>query len=98
MFPIFLRSLKQNPADGHIEGRHFQSHLVPDGQCRRLRLVPAAGMRQEAMAIGQFRPDQPFAEHFHYDAFNGDGVFAWHVRISGSAAVTRTVCSKWAES
>ena len=98
MFQIFRRSLNHYPAHGHVERRQFQSHFVPDGNCRRLRPLPAGRVRHEAVAIDQFRPEQPFAEHFHYDAFKGDGVFAWHVRISGSAPVTSTVCSKWAES
>ena len=55
-------------------------------------------MRQEPVAIGQFRLEQAFTQHFDHCAFNGNGVFAWHVRISGSDSVTRTVCSKWAES
>ena len=98
MFQIFRRSLNQNPARGHVERRQFQSHFIPVGHSRRLRPLPSARVRHKAMAIGQFRPEQPFAEHFYYCAFNDDGVFAWHVRISGSAPVTRTVCSKWAES
>jgi len=98
MFPVFRNSLKQNPAHGHVERRHFQSHSVSGGQFRRLRPLPAGRMRHQPVAIRQFRPEQPFAQHFHYGAFNGNGVFVWHVRISGSAPVTRTVCSKWAES
>ena len=75
-FKSFVVLLNHNPAHGHVERRQFQSHFVPGTQCRRLRPLPPRRVRHKPVAVGQLRPEQPFAEHFHYDAFNGDGVFA----------------------
>jgi len=50
------------------------------------------------MSIGQLHPHESFLQHFHDYAFNLDGAFSWHVRISGPDAVINTVCSKWADS
>lgn len=50
------------------------------------------------MPVCQSGPEQFATESFHYLGIKADGVFDLHVRISGSHSVTRTVCSKWAES
>lgn len=50
------------------------------------------------MPVDQAYEEQTNPTHFNYCAFNVDGIFARHVNISGSDSVTRTVCSKWAES
>src|SRR6185436_18299353 len=55
-------------------------------------------MRQNLMSVGQFHPIHRVRENFDYRTFKLDGIFMGHVRISGSDAVTNTVCSKWADS
>src|SRR4030095_15187420 len=54
-------------------------------------------MRQNTMTIGQFDPKHGVGQQLDDSAFYLNCVFARHVRISGSAFVIRTVCSKCAE-
>src|ERR1700753_3963333 len=54
-------------------------------------------MRQNSMSVGQFYPKHRIWQQLNYPALNFDDVFSRHVKISGSALVTRTVCSKCAE-
>src|SRR6266540_6076436 len=98
MFKFFCRSLAHDAPLRHVEGRHLKSHFVARPKARSFVPVPPRRVRHQPMSVGQFRPEQSGPEHFDYDAFNGNGVFARHVRISGSDPVTRTVCSKWADS
>jgi hypothetical protein len=51
-------------------------------------------MSEQAMPVGQFHPKPHFGQRFHYPALNLDGIFAGHVKISGSASVINTECSK----
>jgi len=51
-------------------------------------------MGQNSMAVGQFYPKQGVRQNFDYCTFNGNGFFSWHVNISGSPSVIKTVCSK----
>jgi len=55
---------------------------------------PTGHMRQQAMSVGQFHPKHRIRQNLNYCAFNFDGIFSGHVKISGSDSVTRTVCSK----
>ncbi len=50
------------------------------------------------MAVYQANPEQTIFEPKLYHSFDVDGFFVPHVKISGSDSVTKTVCSKWAES
>ena len=50
------------------------------------------------MPVQQARAEQTVAESLLDYRLDVDGFFVPHVKISGSAPVTRTVCSKWAES
>src|SRR3989454_12743540 len=54
-------------------------------------------MAQNAMALGQLASKHGVGQHLDHCAFYFNCVFARHVRISGSAFVIRTVCSKCAE-
>src|SRR4051812_46107413 len=54
-------------------------------------------MGHETVPVGQFHPEQMIGQYFDYPAFNGDGLFSGHVKISGSCSVIKTVCSKCAE-
>ena len=78
--------------------RHFERHFVARRQEDELRPHPARHMGQHPVPILQFHPEQGVRQHFHYGAFNFNGVFARQVKISGSASVINTVCSKWADS
>jgi len=49
---------------------------------------------QQPMAIGQCHPVGPVRERFHYSAFDFEGVFSGHVKISAAPSVINTVCSK----
>ena len=51
-------------------------------------------MSEDAVAIRQRNPEHRVRQYFHYRTFDLDGVFARHVKISGSDSVIRTVCSK----
>jgi len=77
-----------------IIGRHFHGHFVTSRETDAFGGGLAANMRQEAMPVGQFHPEQGLFQHFHYSTFNFNGTFSRHVRISGSAPVINTVCSK----
>ena len=50
------------------------------------------------MPVQQARAEQTVAEPLPDYRLDVDGFFVPHVKISGSDSVTRTVCSKWAES
>src|SRR2546421_11766507 len=54
-------------------------------------------MRQNTMAIGQLNPKHGIRQQLDDCAFYFNCVFPRHVRISGSALVMRTVCSKCAD-
>src|SRR5260370_40173116 len=54
-------------------------------------------MCQDTVAVGQFTPKPRIGQQLDDLAFYFNCVFARHVRISGSALVIRTVCSKCAE-
>ena len=87
-----------NPAFREIARREIQNHPISGGQGRHSVPHPAEPEAQQPVAIGQFHSERPVGQHFHYPALNPDGVFAGHVKISGSASVISTVCSKWADS
>src|SRR5215471_7297677 len=53
--------------------------------------------RQQLMPVGKFDSICCLREHFHNYTFNLEGIRSGHVRISGSASVMSTVCSKWAD-
>jgi len=55
-------------------------------------------MGQHPVAISQLNPVKITGQCFHHPAIYFDGVFPGHVKISGSASVIKTVCSKWADS
>jgi hypothetical protein len=46
------------------------------------------------MAVGQFDPVGAVRLRRHYPAFNFEGIFSGHVKISGAPSVINTVCSK----
>src|SRR5213593_1727497 len=93
-----FRSLKQNPGLRHVEGRHFELHAAADAQGAELLPVAPRRVTQHAVAVGQLHLEQAVGQHLNYCAVEADGIGARHVRISGSPSVTRTVCSKWADS
>ena len=66
----------------------------PGASGAKLNLRLPGQKRQQPMPVGQFHPKHPVRQHFNYHAFNFDGIFSGHVRISGSASVISTVCSK----
>lgn len=82
------------PPFRHVERRHF--YRQPVTRSRFLHLLQQAPRRvgQNRMAVGQFQMKQPSGQSFGHDAFNFDGIFSGHVKISGSPSVTNTVCSK----
>src|SRR6266511_5453417 len=57
-----------------------------------------AEMRQQPMSIRQFHSEQNVFKDLDHGSFNFKGIFSWHVKISGSESVIKTVCSKWADS
>ena len=98
MFKFFCRSLSDDASLRHVERRHLKSHPIARHKARSFFPVTSRRMRHQPLPIDQFRPEQSGPEDFYNHAFNGNGIFARHVRISGSDSVTKTVCSKWAES
>ncbi len=90
----YLFFVTNNPAVRQIKRRHFQHYLIAGRQTNRVQPCPALKMRQHPMSIGQLDPVQRVRQRFHYPAFNFDGIRSGHVKISGSASVTKTVCSK----
>src|SRR5437588_8293600 len=54
-------------------------------------------MSQDLVAVGQFYAEHRVRQELHHLAFYFNCVFPRHVRISGSAFVIKTVCSKWAD-
>src|SRR5271170_5555963 len=53
-------------------------------------------MCQNPMFIRQLHPKHRIRQQFDYRAFDSYGLFLSHVKISASASVTSTVCSKCA--
>src|SRR3954451_18372903 len=49
------------------------------------------------MSVGQGDAKSSIRKLIYDDAFNFEGIFSGHVKISGSASVMSTVCSKWAD-
>ncbi len=88
----FINLLFHNAAFRKIERRHLHYHSVAGRQTVGGGFQFWRDVRQHAVPIGQFHPKQTVRQRFHYRAFNFDKV--GHVKISGSASVTRTVCSK----
>jgi len=77
-----------------IARRQVQNHFVSGGQGRQ-RVPQAAGAKgPQPVSIGQFHPECPVGQRFHYPTFKSNGVFAGQVKISGSDSVINTVCSK----
>jgi hypothetical protein len=87
-----------NSPGRHIERRQFQLHPIPDRQTRHVRPRVARRMSQHSMAVSQFGAEQSVPQLLYDPAFSVNGTFARHVSISGSPRLTRTVCSKWADS
>ena len=54
----------------------------------------AGYMRQDTVPISKFYSIHLVRQNFNYGTFNFDGTFSGHVKISGSASVISTVCSK----
>ena len=81
-----------------IVRRQLNRHFVAQRQADKMRPHPARNVGQQPMPVRQFHPEQGVRQHFHYGAFNFNGIFARQVKISGSASVINTVCSKWADS
>ena len=77
-----------------IARRQVQNHFVSGGQGRQHAPHPAGAKTPEPVAIGQFHPECPVRQRFHYPTFKSNGAFAGQVRISGSDSVINTVCSK----
>src|SRR5947207_1697624 len=90
--------LRRDASCGQVVRRHFHHHLVAGQEAGRLSARLARHVRNEAVAVWQFHQEKGLFQHFHYGTFNFDGIFSRHVKISGSDMVTRTVCSKWADS
>lgn len=93
-----LPFLKQDPALRHIKRRQFEPHRFTQLQGTGFFPVPPATMSMQQVPVGELRSKQLAAENLNYLGVEANGVFDRHVRISGSDTVTRTVCSKWAES
>src|SRR6478735_8909419 len=49
------------------------------------------------MSVRQGDPIGSIGKLLQDDAFNFEGIFSGHVKISGSDSVMSTVCSKWAD-
>src|SRR5579862_9789052 len=49
------------------------------------------------MSVGQGDAIGSIRKLLQDDAFNFEGIFSGHVKISGSDSVMSTVCSKWAD-
>src|SRR3954451_8891544 len=49
------------------------------------------------MSVGQGDAKSSIRKLIYDDAFNFEGTFSGHVKISGSDSVMSTVCSKWAD-
>lgn len=90
--------LKQDPALRHIKRRQFQPYRFTQLQGTGLFPVPPATMGVQQVSVGELRSKQLTTENLYYLGVETNGFFDRHVRISGSAPVTKTVCSKWAES
>src|SRR6267143_966190 len=90
--------LRLNTAFRQIVRRYFHNHFVPRRKARNFRTRFERHVRQKSMPIRQFHEKQSVFQHFHYRAFNLNGIFSRHVKISGSDPVINTVCSKWADS
>jgi len=89
---------RHNAALGQVVRRHFHFHSVPNGRALEGQTPLARNIGQQPVAIGQLDAKQSCGQNLHYPAFSFNGVFAGHVKISGSTAVINTVCSKWADS
>ncbi len=85
-------------APRQIVGRHLNQHCFARRELEAALPQPTRQMRQDAVPVRQFHPEHPVRQRFHYGAFNFNGIFARHVKISGSDSVINTVCSKWADS
>lgn len=74
--------------------RQFQPNFLTQREAGSPRTRSAAHKTQQPVPIGQFDTIPAVRQNFHYDTFSFDDVRSRHVRISGSASVIRTVCSK----
>jgi hypothetical protein len=96
----FISSLicvPDNPAFGHIEGRHFQHHPATHRWLGPGPPEPARQKRQHPVLVGELDPPSAVGAVCHDDTFNLESI-AVQVKISGSDSVIRIVCSKWAAS
>jgi hypothetical protein len=83
-----------NTPNRQIVGRQFQPNLLANRKASEAHPGFASHKRQKTMAVCQLHTIRPIRQHFNYGAFNLEGTFSVHVRISGSASVIKTVCSK----
>jgi len=81
-----------------VVGRQLNFYSVAYPPDRRLLGTPEGVKPQKGVAVCQPNTMRTIRMHRYYYPFNAEGSFAGHVKISGSPPVTKTVCSKWADS
>src|SRR5262249_25563996 len=89
-----LSRFHQKPAGGQVVRRHFQPDLIATIKMDSVSPGFSRDKRHKAMTIYQFHLIRTIAQNLDDYAFNFEAMRSGHVRISGSASVMSTVCSK----